>query len=78
MISTRKEETLEGKPAFEIWAAKFGVKNHRYHANNGRFSEQPFRSEIEDFNQTITFCGVGSHHQNAIVKRKKSNSYTRG
>ena len=25
---------------------------------------------MQDANQTITFCGVGSHHQNAIVERK--------
>ena len=51
---------------FEILAATFGVKVHRYHVYNGRFAEQPFRSEIEDSNQTITFCGVGSHHQSVI------------
>ena len=37
---------------------------------NGRFSKQYFRSEIEDANQNITFCGVGSHHQNENFKRK--------
>ena len=41
-----------------------------YHADNGRFSGQPFRSAIEYSNQTITFCGVRSHHQNAIVESK--------
>ena len=40
------------------------------HADNGRFYEKPFWSEIEDSNQAITFCGVGSHHKNAIVEIK--------
>ena len=30
-----------------------------YHAENGKCSEQTFRSAIEDSNQTITFLGLG-------------------
>ena len=70
MISTNQEETLSVKPAFEIWAATFGIKIKRYHAENGIFSEQIFVSDIEDKNQAITFCGVGCHYQNVIVERK--------
>ena len=45
-----------------------------YHADNGRFAESSFRDAVDDSNQTITFCGVGAHHQNAIVERMiKSN-----
>ena len=43
MRRTRQEENLAGKPAFEIWAATFGVKIKRYQTDNGIFSEQPFR-----------------------------------
>ena len=57
------------KSVFERWSALSEVKIYRYHADKGRFSEQPFRSEIEDSNKTIIFCGVGSHHQNVIVER---------
>ena len=70
MRSTNQEESLSGKSAFERWADTFGFKINRYHADNGRFSKQTFRSEIEDSNQNITFCGVGSHNQNAIFERK--------
>ena len=69
MRSTIQEETLLRKTAFERWAATFGVKINRYHAENERFSEQPFRSEI-DSEHTITFCGFVSHHKNAISERK--------
>ena len=48
--STNQEDTLAGKSAFEIWSATFGVKIKRYHADNGQFSEQTFRPEIEDTN----------------------------
>ena len=70
IISTSQEENRLGKADFEIWSAIFLVKINRYHEENGRFSEQPFRSEIEDSKLTIKFCGVGSHHQNAIFERK--------
>ena len=48
----------------------FGVKINRYHSYNGRFSEQPFRTEIKGSNRIITFCGVGSHHQNEISESR--------
>ena len=65
-----KEVTFAGKASFQIWAAKFGVKTNIYHTDNRRFVEQNFISEIEDYNQTRIFCGVGSHHQNATAERK--------
>ena len=46
------------------------IKVKRYHAGNGRFSKQYFRSAIEDANHTITFRGVGYNNQNYITKRK--------
>ena len=61
------EGKLLGKPDFEIWDATFGVKINIYHTYNERFSEQPFRSAIEDSNQTIKVCGVGYNHQNIII-----------
>ena len=70
MISISQEYKLAGKSAFEIWADIFGIKTKIYHADNGRFSEQPFKSEIEYSNQTIKLYGVGYHHQNTIIKRK--------
>ena len=70
IIIKNQEETSSGKVVFERWADRFGVKIIRYHTDNGRFSEKLFRSAIEDSNQTITFCGVVSHHQHVIVERK--------
>ena len=60
---------MSGKTDFEIWAATFGAKINRNHVDHGIFFEQLFRLEIEDFNQTIKFCGVGSYHQNTIFER---------
>ena len=70
MRSTIQGDILTVKTAFEILSATFGVKLNRYHAYNGIFSEQPLISAIEDSNQTIKFCGVGSYHKNSIFERK--------
>ena len=40
------------------------------HAANAVFAAQPFRSAIEDVNQTIKCCGFGSHHKNTMVERR--------
>ena len=69
MRSTSQEEILAGKEVFERWTSTFGVKTNRYHVDIGIFAEQPSISTIEDDNQTITFCWIGPHHQNAIVER---------
>ena len=70
IISTTQEETVAVKPAFEIWAAKFGSKIHRYNADNEIFSEKPFRSSITGSKQTIIFFGIRPHHQNTSFERK--------
>ncbi len=41
-----------------------------YHADNGRFADEGFVSDINDKGQEITFCGVGTHQQNGIVENK--------
>ena len=70
MRNTIQDKTLVGKSEFERRASTFGVKINRYDADDGIFAEGSFRSEIDNTNQTIIFCGVGFHHQNDIVKRK--------
>ena len=70
MIIKIQEDTLAVKLYLDRCAATFGVKVHRYHADIVIFSEQPFVSSIEYANQTITFCGVGYHHQSSIFERK--------
>ena len=41
-----------------------------YHDDNGRFSDNGFIDDINQKDQNIKFCGVGSHHQNSIVENK--------
>jgi hypothetical protein len=63
-------KTLMAKHAYERFLALLGVDSKAYHANNGCFADKGFRDDCISSNQTITFCGVGSHHQNGIAERK--------
>ena len=64
------EETLLAKKAFEKLVAQRGKSVKRYHADNGRYADKGFLEDINSKDQTITFCGVGAHHQNGIVERR--------
>ena len=68
--STTAEETLEAKAAFEAYAADMGVTIKHYHADNGRFAENAFMEHVKASGQSITFCGVGAHHQNGVAERR--------
>ena len=41
-----------------------------YHDDNGIFASKAFREEIRQCGQTISFCGVGAHHQNGVAERR--------
>jgi hypothetical protein len=64
------EETLKSKLAFEKFALSHGVHIKHYHADNGRFKDNLFTKSIENKGQTISFCGVGAHHQNGIAEKR--------
>jgi hypothetical protein len=61
-------ETLLAKHAYEQFLASVGVDLKAFHADNGRFADKGFRDDCASSHQTITFCGVGSHHQNGIAE----------
>jgi hypothetical protein len=69
MRNTTAETTLEAKNAYEHLLQTFGHKVLAYHADNGRFAEKVFVQDVKDKAQNITYCGVGSHHQNGIAER---------
>jgi hypothetical protein len=56
--------------AFEKFAASHGVSIKHYHADNGRFKDNLFMNGIEEKGQTISFSGVGAHHQNGIAEKR--------
>ena len=69
MRSLSTECTLEAKAACERIFATYGHKVRRYRADNGRFADKDFLESVKTCNQSISFCGVGAHHQNAIAER---------
>jgi transposase InsO family protein len=77
-ISMTSEETLKSKLAFEKFAASHGVSIKHYHADNGRFKDKLFSKSIEEKGQTISFCGVGAHHQNGIAEKRIGNLQKKG
>jgi len=64
------EETLEGKIAFERYAASHGVQVKNYHADNGIFKAHKWVQACKDGGQGLTFAGVNAHHQNGIAERR--------
>jgi hypothetical protein len=69
MQGTTAESTLEAKNSYKHLLNTFGHKVLTYYADNGRFAETNFVQDIKDKAQEhITYCGVGSHHQNGIAE----------
>ena len=50
--------------------ATYGVKIKAYHADNLRFNDNNFTGDCIRGGKTLTHCGVGAHHQNAIAESK--------
>ncbi len=68
--STSAEDTIEAKRCFERFSLDRGVKVQHYHADNGIFASRSFREEVQKSGQTLSFCGVGAHHQNGVAERR--------
>jgi hypothetical protein len=64
------EETLDAKMAFEGFAQSMNVHVKHYHANNGRFCEKLWMTNVKKGGQTISFCGVNTHFQNGVAERQ--------
>ena len=64
------QETLDAKHAFECIAKQHSVHICHYHCDNGSFADWAFMDDVRQAHQTITFCGVGAHHQNGIAKQR--------
>ena len=69
MRSTIQKDALAGNHSLKDGLPHLGLKLKNVTQKMEYFLE-PLRSEIEDANQTILFCGVVYHNQNAIFERK--------
>ena len=67
--SANGEETIAAKRDYELMKDSHGVSVRSFRTDNGIYAEESFRYEVARSNQTITFCGVGAHHQNGSVEK---------
>ena len=76
ITGTTSQATLEAKQAYERVAAAHGVRIKSYHADNLRFNDNNFKGDCIKHGQTVSYCGMGAHHQNAVAESKiKTVSY---
>jgi hypothetical protein len=64
------DKTLLAKSSFKRHANDGGVSINSYRADDNRFADAGFQKALKDANQKITYCAVGAHHQNGIIKRR--------
>jgi hypothetical protein len=73
-MSTSWRTSQEQKHYWQSWHSKNYVPELTAHfdqADNGQYSDKEFFATCNNLIQTIEFCGVGAHHQNGTVKKKK-------
>ena len=68
MWSASQDKTLAAKRAYERLATMHEVTIRQYNADNGSFAKKAFRATVDDATQSISYCGVGAHHQNGIAE----------
>jgi hypothetical protein len=68
MCNFTLEEMLLAKRAYKNVLAQAGWKAKHYHADNGCVSKKEFHQDITNKVQSVTFCGIGAHHQNGIIE----------
>ena len=64
------ESIFEAKNSIERDFMTHGVAPERYHADNGRYTENRFKADCKAKLQSLTFCWVGAHQQNGISESK--------
>jgi hypothetical protein len=60
--------TLESKVGFESFAQRYNITIKCIHGDNGVFATKLFKDHVEASSQHQSFCGVGAHWQNGVIK----------
>ena len=68
--STNAASTIQAKKVFEAYARALDIEIKHYHADNGVFNSQEFLANVKQSQQTISFCGVGAHHQSGVADHR--------
>ena len=67
--TTSTAHTLKSMKNVEKEAYQAGIQIKSFHTDNGVFKSRAFRKHLEKNKQSISFCGVGAHHQNGVAER---------
>ncbi len=69
-VSLGARETLRAKVCFEQWLWELaGAEIHHLHSDNGIFNADHFSEDYKSKYQSLSFSGVGAHHQNALAEQ---------
>ena len=68
-------DTLEGKHKYKRITNTLSVNVKSYHVDNLRYNNNKITTDCKATEQTLTFCGVGTHHQNAVAKSRVKYLY---
>ena len=71
-------QTVEAKEGYERFTESHDMKLKSFPSDNGIFAEKVFKDYLAEASQTITYCGVGAHHQNGITERERLEVSLRG
>ena len=63
-------KTFLSKYVFEAYSKTLGIDIEHYHCDNGRFIDNLFYPDVTDRGQSISHCGVNTHFQNGIAKKR--------
>ena len=63
-------DTLEGKHKYKRITNTLSVNVKSYHADNLRFNNKKITTDCKATEQSLTFFGVETHHQNAVAKSR--------
>jgi hypothetical protein len=70
MQDHKVDKTKLAVKAFEKVRAQANRTVKHYHVDNGAFAHEGFLDEVNQVDQKITFCAVGAHYWNGIIKNK--------
>ena len=68
MRGSSSEKTLPAKEAYERLSDIHEARVCSYRADSVRFTDPLFKEAVKTCRQQISYCGLGSPHQNTIVE----------
>ena len=63
------EETIRAKANYEGPVCRHGVIMKHYQTDNWIFAGTAFQENVRAQRQTMSYCGVGEHHQNGRIEK---------